>query len=146
MVCGLVGLSRNAGAWKDGRQLEAGRRDFGIESHVLGAMGEFAVARLLDRNWEPLVGELDTTRGDVGRVQVKSVTRRGLSLIVRPQDPKDAFYVLMLVSMHDAQVLGWLTGAEVKVAQFWREAGHGVHATAHFVPEENLRPWDEFPI
>lgn len=142
LTCGIVGVSRNASAWQKVMALEGGRTDLGIDRHVIGAMGEFAVARLLGLNWNPVTGVTDTARGDLENLQVKSITARNRSLIVRPHDPDEFPYVLVFVSMMEAEILGWISGKEAKRSHYFREAdpSRGIHQAAYFVPAKDLKP------
>ncbi len=149
MFAAHVGLARNVSAMSRGRQLEPGRNDLGFERHVEGAIGEYAVARMLDCCWRPLIGELDTATGDLAGLQIKTTTRATGCLIVRPHDPPEFLYVLVLIGGADGtrgglhvDVVGGITGRDAKVAAYWRERdpAAGVHAAAHFVPKSELRP------
>lgn len=141
MLAGLVGICRNSSAVTQGMKLEEGRKDLGIERHVVGAMAELAAARILDLNWNPVTGMADTGRGDLKGAQVKSVTERERCLIVRKHDPAEHNYVLVLVSMKEAEILGWFRGVDAKVEEFWTE--NKGHQSGFWVPREKLRPVDE---
>lgn len=144
-----AGMARAVFALEHGLRLEPGRFDLGIESHVLGALGELALAKHLGRFWSPLVGGLDTEVGDVGAFQVKAITREGLSLIVRDHDPGGSVYVQALVSFPGPVVTltGWVLGSDAKQPEFWLEAGSkpGIHRSAFFVPLKALKPIGTLP-
>ncbi len=147
MFAAQVGIARTVSAIQKERQLEPGRADLGFERDVVGAIGEYAVARMLDCCWRPLIGELDTATGDLAGVQIKTTTRATGCLIVRPHDPPGFTYVLVIIGGRNAgglhvDVVGAISGADAKVAAYWRERdpAAGVHAAAHFVPKSELRP------
>ncbi len=142
-----VGVSRSLFAIKEGLQLEEGRTDLGIERHILGAVGEMALAKWLSVYWEPCIGGLDTAVGDVAGRHVKSVTRPGLSLIVREHDPDPMPYVQAVLALPTVTLTGWITGKDAKVEEFWRaeDAVRRIHRAAFFVPTNRLRPMKELP-
>jgi hypothetical protein len=142
MVCGLVGLSRNSSAAEHGMRLSPGRKDLGIETHVVGAMAEYAVARALNINWHPVTGTVDTYRGDVGKIQVKSIKDPRHKLIVQLHDLEEFKYVLCHVSMTEVTLLGWIEGVDAKIKRWLEEEDplRGIHQSAYFVPQYNLRP------
>jgi hypothetical protein len=145
-----VGIGRAVSALRDGRPLEDGRLDLSFERHILGAVGEYAVARATDCCWRPAVGRLDTLIGDVGQLQVKATARPGGHLIVRPHDPASFVYVLAIIKQACGLVvtlMGWVPGSEAKVEAFWRERdlALGVHRPGYWVPQAHLHPMSELP-
>lgn len=142
MVCGMVGLARNSSARDKGWSLhEPGRKDIGIETDVIGCYGEFAVARALDMNWNPIVGCLDTHRGDVGKIQVKTVLNKTDHLLIRQTDPADFLYVLCcLDNPITVRLVGWINGVDGKLEKYLR---NGVSKPCFFVPQASLRAMDQ---
>lgn len=141
LICQLVGGARNAAAADQGRKLENGRRDLGIETHAIGALGEYAFARWLNINWQPLVGELDTERGDVGEFQIKSSLNRDGHLYVRTQDPDHFVYVRCFVNLTQVELMGWAYGYDVKKQEFWKV--EGVHKPCYAYPQSRLLTMDD---
>lgn len=138
-----AGVARNVSAIRDGRPLEEGRRDLGFERHIVGAIGEYAVARALGVCWRPAVGRLDTETGDIAGLQIKSTTNPAGELIVRPHDPGGFNYVLVVVRVPDVRIVGWFEGHAAKQPGYWREKdGKRVHRAAFFVEQPELHAWE----
>lgn len=137
-----AGVSRNVSALRDNRQVENGRTDSVWDRHILGAIGELAVAKALNRYWSPAVGRLDTETGDIeaAGVHVKATTLPNGSLIVRPHDPDDLPYVLVVLELPFVRIVGWMLGADAKSGRYWRDVdrARGIHRAAHFVPQDDL--------
>lgn len=139
------GVARHVRALHDERSFEGGREDAGFERHILGVIGEKALAKWLGVYYVPAVGRLDTEDGDVGLAyQVKATTRKGGSLIVRPQDAARFPFVLAIVDAPRVSLMGWVEGVDAKVDEFWRpvDASRGVHQAAWFVPQSRLEPME----
>jgi len=136
-----VGIARNVSALRDHRPLENGRTDLGMERHIIGAIGEYAVSRALDCCWRPAVGRLDTLTGDVGRVQVKATTLPNGCLIVREHDPAEFTYVLAIVRLArtglGVLLPGSVAGHVAKQPEFWSLRGH---QPGYYVPQSRLEP------
>lgn len=145
-----AGCARNVSAMRDRRPLERGRVDLGFERHIVGAIGEYAVCRVLNIHWQPVVGKPDTEIGDVMGLQVKSTTNRNGPLIVRKHDPASFPYILAIVMQEQGclavNVVGWLGGEDAKVPEYWREEGGYVHRAAYFVPHDALLELDALPL
>jgi hypothetical protein len=126
-------------------KLEEGRTDDASETTRIGTLAELAVARFLGVPHHALAGALDTKRGDVDGEQVKSVRKRHLSLIVREHDPPRFRYVLAIVEEPQVRLVGWIEGDRAKRQRFFRPKGSapGIHRSAYFVPQAELRPMDE---
>lgn len=142
MICGFVGLSRSFTAAKDSRQLEPGRSDLGIERHIVGVFAEFAVARHLGINFNPVTDRPDTMIGDVGGFQVKSITNPKHSLIVQKDERLEFTYILCLVSITSVDLLGFMRGRAAKRDEFWKEIdeARGIHQAAYFIRQNRLSP------
>lgn len=142
------GIARQVSALRDARPLEGGRTDSGFERHIIGVLGETALAKWLGVYYAPTVGSLDTPFGDVARsFHVKATLRSDGELIVRHHDPADFPYVLAIVSLPDVRLVGWLHGHEAKQPGYWldRNPSLGVHRAAYFVPQRDLRSMSEWP-
>jgi hypothetical protein len=147
MVCGMVGLARNSSAKDKGwslREREPGRKDLGIESDIVGCYGEFALARATGLNWNPVVGRLDTDRGDVGRFQVKAVLNINDSLLIRDTDPKGFIYVLCWLSdPTTVEIVGWIDGADGMSDCYWDKR---MPRPCYKIPRLNLHPMDTLKL
>jgi len=135
----VKGVDRNLRALYKGRRRLFGR-DSGWDENIIGALGEDAVAKHLDRY--PSRGpELDY-EGDVGHVQVRATTHPLGRLIVKREDADGAAFVLARVTEPVVVLVGWLYGHEAKRDQWWEPTAH---SPAYFVPEHALRPMDGLP-
>lgn len=137
-----VGMDRHLVASERKLQdLYGGRGDWfdSLRRHVLGAMGELAVARVTNRYWD---GSVNTFRssGDVGHWQVRTRENPRYELIVRPDDPDDArFYLARMVTdvpRPRLQVVGSLMGRDAKKDEWLKSYGPG--RPAYFVPDDAL--------
>lgn len=89
--------------------------------HVLGCLGEKAVANVLGVPWDRTIGRLDIP--DVGGlvdVRARRVPGKGTELIVYPKDHDDRPFVLVLVRVDWLiDVIGWLFAHEGKQRGRW---------------------------
>lgn len=137
-VASLVGSMREISAHRDGRQHVAGGPiEDGIRNHVLGAVGELAVAKALNVFWG---GSVNTFKlaGDVGRIEVRHTARHENRLLVREQDPDARAFVLVTGYPPELVVRGWIWGADAKVDR-WAE-NPGDRGRCYFVPQGELYP------
>ncbi len=131
-----------AGFVRQAQNLCAGRVDAhgysgsGYDIHILGAVGEFVVARALDVFWS---GPGTLRAPDVGLLQVRTATRADSRLIVHPTDPDDAPFVLVTGSGLTYVVRGWLLGQDAKQPHWWADPTRS-QRPAYFVPQAALRP------
>lgn len=149
---GLGGFMRNATAMMDGRQLEEGREDLGFDTHVIGMVIEYAIAKQFDRFWSPKLHKLDTYEGDLTGIHAKSISQAHHSLIVRPHDPVEFNYVLGFCQPWERsedkgltiELLGWKAGKMAKVQKYFKEKdlAKGIHRPAYFVPQSDLSPME----
>lgn len=98
--------------------------DGGVDEHIVGALGEIAVAKLLRRRWVPQVGTLRGVDVD-GVVEVRTRRLPGFGdLAIRPDDKNDKPYVLVHVNVQTEviDIVGWLYGEEAKGKGPWCEA------------------------
>jgi hypothetical protein len=80
------------------------------QSHIIGAISEYAIAKLLDLEWQ---WEIRQDKYDVGTYQVRATENPSNRLLVRKNDnPTDQF---IFAKVHDNRVLleGWTTGQRV---------------------------------
>ena len=110
------------------------------EMNCLGACGEYATAKLLDRPWS---GSINTFKAaDIGeKIQVRSSKRIDAPLIVRPNDDPDHFYFLAIAThpyLKQFDIVGYIQG---KVAQAMplSDNGNG-RKPVHFIKQEQLQP------
>lgn len=111
----------------------------GWDIHIEGALAELAVAKARNSYWTALARDPGELPGDVGHVQVRSTKYRNGSLIVHPEDPDDAPFVLVVrYDEHTFHVIGWLYGKEAKQDEFWTDK-NGNGRFAFFVPQGRLK-------
>lgn len=107
--------------------------------HIEGAIGELVVSKALGLYWS---GALNFRADDLDGVQVRSSSRAGASLILHPDDPDDAAFVLVTGINGEYVLPGWQIAARVKRQEFWMDRGRNGRP-AYFVPQSELRPLSE---
>jgi hypothetical protein len=119
-----------------------GAKDLGWDEDIEGAAAELIVAKYLNVFWNL---ETDVGDPDIGtNIQVRWTRRHDNSLIVRPSDPADHFYVLVTGQMPTMTIQGFILGLEAQDAA-WLRSPNG-RAAAWFVPSEYLASIDELPL
>jgi len=134
----FVGLDRAVRALAQERRATYGQ-GFDWSYNLIGAIGECAVGKLLDRY--PSRGPLPDV-DDVGPYQVRSTTRRDGCLIVHETEGATTRYVLVRGDPPVLDVAGWIVGADAQCARYWRE---DVRHAAYFVPAAALSPIESLP-
>ena len=111
--------------------------------HVLGALGEIAVAKGLGLFWNGASGTFKDA--DLGtEIQVRtSQFYRGLR--IRPNDKDGHFYIAVLADGYpfNYELLGWMKGEDAKQDR-WYKPADGRGGESWFV--ESLHPMDKFPL
>lgn len=92
------------------------------ESHVVGSIGEYAVAKALDVEWRPTVGQVD--QKDVGEYEVRTTQLPKPLLRYREHNDPNSIYVLCSYRGNQVLIQGWLTGNSIK--QLGKEEFNGV--------------------
>jgi len=114
------------------------KKEHGWTLHIEGALGELAVAKVLNQFWSGTVNTFKAG-GDLGsRVQIRTRSERWHELIVRDDDADDARYVLVVGTAPEYDVVGSKLGREARRAE-WRKP-HGGREEAYFVPQDQLDP------
>lgn len=137
---GTTGLLRNIAALKKGYKNKIEGSNW--QTHVEGACGEVAVAKLLGKYWGGSVntfkagGDLDSTGWEV-----RTRSSHSYDLIIRDDDADDRVYILVTGKAPQYQVHGWIKAADGKQQQ-WRR-NHGGYGAAFFVPKSALRQLGE---
>ena len=86
------------------------------EDHIMGALGEMAVAKGLDLYWDASVNTFKS-RPDVSDFEVRTTTYRPprCSIYVSDRDDGAARYILVSkISKTEYDLLGWATGDEIR--------------------------------
>ncbi len=136
MLAAGVGMRRHASALREGRPDRHGFDGDGWGSHVEGACGELAVAKLLNLYWN---GSVDTFKdvGDVGTLQVRTRSRHDYELIVRRDDRGSDRFVLVTGKAPRFIVHGYMTAGEAQAHPEWLQT-YGARPPAFFVPQSEL--------
>lgn len=136
-----VGVRRHLGAVTKGLQEKHGC-DGSWDHHILGAMGELALAKWLGVYW---AGTVDVFKRvpDVAGVEVRTRPRHDYDLIIRDDDDEERVYVLVTGRGPEFRLRGWVKGLESRDLR-WRK-DHGGREDAWFVPQDALHPMDELP-
>lgn len=127
--------------------IDQGTKDIAHESRdwferlrvdVLGACGEIAVAKAVNKFWSPSVNTMHRI-ADVGtNIEVRATDRENGSLIIRGNDDEDRWYFLVTGEPPEMVVRGYIRGADARRDE-WVRNPHG-HRTAWFVPQSALLP------
>lgn len=109
-------------------------------AHILGALGELAVAGYIDRFWSGQLGDFKAR--DAGPLQVRATHRATDRLVLHEWDGNEQAFVLVTPGVRPADVVlrGWLYGREGKDADYWTEPVDG--RPAFFVPQGELTSMD----
>lgn len=82
------------------------------ESHITGAIGEFAVAKALGETWRPTVGRID--QKDVGEYEVRTTQLPKPLLRFRAKDNPHSKYILCQYRGNQVLIHGWLVGHTIR--------------------------------
>ena len=107
-----------------------------FDADIVGAIGEYAVARALGKPFQPLLNTFKLP--DVGELQVRATRWPRGHLIVREDDP-EGVYVLVTVNEPRAEVHGWLTAKEARQDKYWGNPDE-TRAACWSVPQYDLHP------
>ena len=112
----------------------------GLAMHILGSLGEQAVAKWLGEYWDGAIG--DFSAGDVGKLQVRAMEHATHKLILHDSDSDNDKFILAYVTgtNHNAIIVlyGWCYGREGKSKEF--EMAPNDRPPAYFIPPLRLRP------
>jgi hypothetical protein len=136
----LVGVMRNVGAIKQGRQPIAGQKPEHLwANHIEGALAEMAAAKVLGVYWSGTVNTF--AADDLADYEVRQTAKDDGPLIVRPHDDNASVYILVCGVNGMYRVAGWLTGDDAKQERF--KASPGGRPAAYFVPQTELKNIEE---
>jgi len=136
----MVGVMRNVGAIKQGRQPIAGQRPEHLWSnHIEGALAEMAAAKMLRVYWSGTVNTFATD--DLEDFEVRQTAKDDGPLIVRPHDDNTCVYILVCGVNGTYRVAGWITGEDAKKEHY--KASPGGRPAAYFVPQSELKRIEE---
>jgi hypothetical protein len=112
-----------------------------IESHVMGAQGERAVAKWLNEPWKCSTRAYGGA-ADLRGLQIRTVPKTSSPLKVRKDDPDRRPCVLVVAHPPRFWIRGWLTAGEARKAGRVDDPGKRGRP-AYFVEPELLRPMQE---
>jgi hypothetical protein len=142
VIAGHIGVMRNA----YNRRADA----YGAERgnpwgpHVLGALGECAVAKALNLYWHPHVGRYDGD--DVGPYQVRTTRfNNDRQLILHPRDADDKKFVCVYGVIANFELKGWCFARDGKKQEHWCDYFKNGRP-AFFVPNHLLHPMTELNV
>ena len=137
----MVGVMRNLGALEAGRTHRHRYQGDGWSNHILGAAGEFCVARWAGILWRPAL-DADEGHPDVGAYHVRTTAHAGGRLIVYRDDQDAALFVLVTGQLPRFRLAGWAYGDEAKDPRWWDNT---VRSPTFMVPQAHLRPMGTCP-
>ena len=88
------------------------------QSHIIGCIGEFAVAKMFGVEWHDLTA--DVNGFDVLRYQVRTVENPNAGLRVRSHDHFEHYYILAQVYKNKVLIHGYASGFAVRKRD-WEE-------------------------
>lgn len=140
----IVGVFRHIQAISKGLRDKHGfDGETGWHVHIEGALGELALAKALG-----VYGGLTAATfhaPDIGDLYVRTRTLDHWDLLVRPNDPSDAIFALVVGSSGKYRVVGYISGRDAKRQEWFKTLTPGRPA-AYFVPQDALTPFGEAPI
>lgn len=135
LMAATIGMMRQISAITRSLPERNGHDGPGWNSHIEGACGELAVAKLLRTHWS---GSINTFKvgGDVGSLQVRTRSRSDYELIIRDDDKDEDTFVLVTGQCPTYEVIGKIVGRDGKKDE-WRQ-NYGGRPAAWFVPQAAL--------
>ena len=107
---------------------------------IIGMMAEYAVAKAIDRHWQPATNKrLADLPGDVSNLQIRSTEHLDGHLFLHPQD-KEASYILCVVKQQKVLLAGWI-GKSDGVA-----VGDLRSKDTYWVSQDKLRGMEELGV
>jgi hypothetical protein len=134
----LAGIDRHLYALAHGQsdRHNAPSAERGWQLDIQGAIAECVAARALNLYWAG--GR--SLEGDIGPYQVRSTVRPNGRLVVNPDDPPDAVFILVVGIPPCFRVPGWILGGDAQQDRYWTP---GAQSPAYFVPQTALHPLTE---
>jgi hypothetical protein len=141
-----IGVTRQVENKINGREnLHGAGRGDEWRHHILGAVGEMAVAKYLGVYWNGNLGNLGAA--DVGSLEVRSRSETWHDLILhKPEegDSPDALFINSIVSedlFPSVRLDGWIRAEHGQKDKYWSDPAGG--RPAYFVPSGDLHPMGE---
>ena len=135
-----VGVSRVIDNFNNKRRPRYGEtsRNSVWEEHIIGAIGECAVAKYFNLYWNGSLGDIHAK--DVGKFQVRTRAREIDNLLLHPEDKDEDIFIAVIVSGRIVKIAGWIFGSNGKKPRFWAEKVKG--RPCYFVPNSALKPME----
>lgn len=134
----LVGVKRNINAIGRGNfQVNKPDQNKLWQSHIEGAMGEMAVAKVANKFWS--TGTKDDS--DIGEWEVRTTHANGI-LVIRQRDvdkgKANKTFILVRGSYGNYDVVGWIKGVDAIKDEYWRDPTNTGRPKAWFFPTNKL--------
>jgi hypothetical protein len=138
-----LGVQRQILNLRAGNKHRHGFDGEGWDIHIEGCMAERALAKGLDKYWEPVALNSADLEGDVGRSQIRSTKHRNGRLMIHEDDKNHAVFYLVRGPWYTPEgvlfeLVGSKLGSECKRVGWWEDPGTG--RPAYFVPNTELDP------
>jgi hypothetical protein len=143
MVAVYVGARRHVdGLYRQSDRYAAGEHPDQWELDIEAAAAELAVARVTGLYWTGL-NWLDA-KADVGDdIQVRRIVGVSRKLLIRPHDPDEHVFVLVIGKAPTFDIAGWIQGRDGKRPE-WSD-NPGGRGPCFLVPRSELRPVGQMP-
>ena len=111
-------------------------------NYILGAVGEYAVAKYLGKFYDGNVGNLEAV--DVaGEYEVKTTSVRTGHLVLKPEARNDKPFILAIVEDMTVRLPGWMLGSDIKQDKYKRADQYD--RVLYWVPQSDLHHMSTLP-
>lgn len=123
---GHLGLTRQYGAMSRGDRDSVNEKNYpdALNVHVIGAMGEMAVAQYLGFWFKFTEGTYKIYSDLQGDIEVRTRSNEDWDLLVRPNDADESTFILATLSGPDVIIQGWIKGRDAKRDEWMRDWGN----------------------
>ena len=139
-----VGVARQVLNLQSARQDRHGFVPNPWEAHILGSVGEYAVAKITGKPWHGAATLENFKAPDVGHLQVRATSFPQGRLVLHPPDSDTVPWVCARVMGLVVDIPGWMYGHEAKKPCYWQMVG-GHKRPAFFVDNEHLHDIGTLP-
>ena len=116
-----------------------------LNTHIVGCIGELAVAKALHITWDKSVGTYKKQADLSDNIEVRHRTNPEWQLIVRDNDDDNKIYILSRgMPPSVIEIVGWIYGHMGKKEEYKKDPG-GYGRPAYFVPDNVLQPMETMP-